>query len=213
MVFKDRIEAGRQLAVLLKPLVEQDAIILGLPRGGVPVAYEIAKQLHKPLDVIIVRKLGVPWQPELAFGAIGEENQIYLNQSIIKEIGIAKEVQVEIESRESEEIKKRQLRFRGDQKPLNIINKCVIIVDDGIATGATVQVAIQVVRQRGAREIFVAAPVAARESVRQLSSQVSKCLILYIPEHFYAVGEWYEDFTTVTDEEVADILRKSRSGN
>lgn len=212
MIFKNRIEAGKQLAELLEPLVENDAVILGLPRGGVPVAYEVAKALKKPLDVIIVRKLGVPWQPELAFGAMGEENEIYLNDSIIQEVGISKEVQAEIEAREREEIKNRQMRFRGERKPLNIMDKCVIIVDDGIATGATIQVAIKVAKKRGAHEVIVAAPVAARESMRQVSSQVSKCLVLDIPDHFYAVGEWYEDFSTVTDEEVANILKMSRDG-
>lgn len=209
MIFKDRTDAGKQLAELIRAEIHEDFVVLGLPRGGVPVAYEVAQTLGKPFDVIIVRKLGVPWQPELAFGAIGEDDQTYLNQSIINELAITKGAQAEIIAREREEIKKRKIKFRSDRKPLDISGKRVIIVDDGIATGATVEAAYKVAKVRGAKEVIVAAPVAARESANHLATVADKCLFLDTPEHFYAVGQWYQDFSTITDEVVAQIMEES----
>lgn len=209
MIFKDRVDAGEQLARLLRPLKQKDPIVLGLPRGGVPVAYQVAHKLNLPLDVIIVRKLGVPSQPELAFGAVGEDGAIFLNEHIIKELAISKDIQLRIESRERQEISKRAERFRRNQKPLDIKGRAVIIVDDGIATGATMQVACLVAKARGASEVIVAAPVAARDSVKKLQSVTDSCIVLSFPENFSAVGQWYEDFTTTTDDDVIRILQKS----
>lgn len=210
MIFRDRIDAGQRLATLLQPIKVKDPIILGLPRGGVPVASQVAQSLHRPLDVLIVRKLGVPWQPELAFGAVGEEGQIYFNQSIVNEIGISQQERDEIVAREGEEVRKRELRFRGDRSSLDIAGKCVIIVDDGIATGATAEVACRIARSRGASEVIMAAPVAARATIEKLSAVADECIVLYTPDEFDAVGQWYEDFHPVTDDEVADIMRRAK---
>lgn len=209
MIFKDRVDAGEQLARLLRPLKHKDPIVLGLPRGGVPVAHQVAQKLNLPMDVIIVRKLGVPSQPELAFGAVGEDGAIFLNEAIIRELAISKQVQAGVETRERQEISKRALRFRGSHKPIDIKNRTVIIVDDGIATGATVQVACRVARARGANEVIVAAPVAARDSIRNLESIADSCMVLDVPENFSAVGQWYEDFSTTTDEDVIKIMQDS----
>lgn len=210
MIFKNRVDAGRQLAKLLIPLKDEKPVVLGLPRGGVPVAFEVAKVLNAPLDVLIIRKLGVPWQPELAFGAIGEGGERYLNPDVLENIHITKEEIEEVESKEFVEIKKRQLHFHGNRKPIDISHKLVIIVDDGIATGATVQVACQVAKTRGAKEVVIATPVASSEAVIRLNLIADKCLVLDIPESFNAVGEWYEDFSQTTDDEVVRILQESR---
>lgn len=209
MIFKDRVDAGKQLTELLRPLKAKNPVVLGLPRGGVPVAYEVAKALKLPIDVIIVRKLGVPSQPELAFGAIGENHTKYVNQDIIAELGVSQQIQMTVEAHESEEIRKRASRFRQNRKPIDIQNRTVIIVDDGIATGATIFVACLVAKGRGAREIIAAAPVATRESLKKLSTIADKCLVLDTPENFFAVGQWYEDFSTTTDEEVVRIMQEA----
>lgn len=210
MIFKNRVSAGKQLAEMLLPLASKDLIVLGLPRGGVPVAYEVAKRLNKPLDVIIVRKLGVPWQPELAFGAVSENDIVYLNESVITDLGISKEDQAQVLAEEKEEVAKRQHRFRGNRAPLDITNRSVVIVDDGIATGATAQAACQVATKQGAKEVLIATPVATKESLRKLSAITSQSFVIDTPDDFFAVGQWYEDFLTVTDEEVQSILEKYR---
>ena len=210
MIFKNRIEAGKQLAEFLTPIKDQDLVILGLPRGGVPVAYEVAKRLKKPLDVLIVRKLGVPWQPELAFGAIGEGEVLYLNDLVINDLAIAKKDQEEVIAEQKSEILKRQIRFRGERGPLDIKEKVVVIVDDGIATGATAMAACKVAATLGASQVIIAAPVATQESVAKLIEVTTANYILETPSDFYAVGQWYEDFSTVTDEEVINILDRYR---
>ena len=210
MIFKNRIEAGKQLAEFLTPIKDQDLVILGLPRGGVPVAYEVAKRLKKPLDVLIVRKLGVPWQPELAFGAIGEGEVLYLNDLVINDLAIAKKDQEEVIAEQKSEILKRQIRFRGERGPLDIKAKLAVIVDDGIATGATAMAACKVAATLGASQVIIAAPVATQESVAKLIEVTTANYILETPSDFYAVGQWYEDFSTVTDEEVINILDRYR---
>ena len=210
MIFKNRTEAGKQLAKSLTPIKDQDLVILGLPRGGVPVAYEVAKRMKKPLDVLIVRKLGVPWQPELAFGAIGEGEVLYLNDSVIKDLAISKKDQEEVIAVQRSEILKRQIRFRGEGGPLDIKEKVAVIVDDGIATGATAMAACEVAARLGASQVIIAAPVATQESIAKLSEVTTANYILETPSDFYAVGQWYEDFSTVTDEEVISILDRYR---
>ena len=210
MIFKNRIEAGKLLATLLENMVSKNPMILGLTRGGVPVANEVARALHRPMDVLIVRKLGVPWHPELAFGAIGEEDELYINHQIVDQLEISKEAINGAISREKEEIRERQLKFRNGRSISDLSGKCVIIVDDGIATGATAEVACRIAKKMGALEVILAAPVGAKESIERLSKVADKCSIFYIPENLSAVGEWYLDFSPTTDEEVAKLMKETK---
>ena len=209
-MFKDRLDGGRQLAQSLSSIGDSPIIVLGLPRGGVPVAQVVAEHLGAPLDLIIVRKLGVPWQPELAFGALGEDGQKFLNFTVINELALSKEVRSEVINREETEIKKRQSLFRGDRKPLDLHDQTVIIVDDGIATGATIHVACDVARARGAKKVIIAAPVAAKAAVRELAAHADSVEVLLQPEEFSSVGQWYEDFTPTLDEDVVRIVNENR---
>lgn len=213
MIFRNRIDAGQRLAGLLRPLKDKSVVVIGLPRGGVPVAYEVAKAFHAPLDVIIVRKLSVPWQPELALGAIGEGRQIVLNPEIVSELGISEEELELIETRELANIEQRALRFRKDGKPLDLKDRTVVIVDDGIATGATAQVACRIAKARGAAEVIIATPTAAREAVRKLSVVADRFFVLDTPDNFHSVGQWYLDFSATTEEDVVRILEESKSGS
>ena len=209
MNFKNRNVAGIALANALVSFKESNPLVFGLPRGGVPVAYEVAKVLKVPVDVIVVRKLGVPWQPELAFGAIGESDVTYLNTNLINELGLDRESQKQVIEREKKNVHERLLKFRGHSQSPDLTSRLAIIVDDGIATGATVKAACKVARKLGATEIVVATPVATRESIQELKQFADQCVALTTPEHFYAVGQWYEDFRSVSDDEVARILRES----
>lgn len=211
MIFRDRIDAGQRLAGLLRPLKVKNVVVIGLPRGGVPVAFEVAKAFQAPLDVIIVRKISVPWQPELALGAIGEGRQIFLNAEIVSELGISEDELELIETRELANIETRAMRFRKDGKHLDLRDRTVIIVDDGIATGATAQVACRIAKARGATEVIMAAPTAAREAVKKLSAVADKCFVLDTPDNFHSVGQWYRDFSATTDEDVIRILEESKS--
>ena len=212
MIFTNRAEAGKRLAGLLLPLRNKTPIILGLPRGGVPVALEVARELHCPLDLIIVRKLGVPWQPELAFGAVGEGGELILNHLIITELGISKVDQERIIGQERKVISERQRQYRGGRAALDLTDRCAVIVDDGIATGATVEVACMEARKRGASEVVVACPVASRQAVEHLSTIADRCSVVHIPKEFDAVGLWYQDFTPVSDEEVVAVMNRGSSG-
>ena len=210
MVFKNRNEAGVALAKALLNFKELNPLVFGLPRGGVPVAAEVAKGLQVPLDVIVVRKLGVPWQPELAFGAIGESDVIYLNKKIIDDLKIDRQSQKQVIDREKITVRERQLKFRGNNLSPDLIDRVSIIVDDGIATGATIKAACKVARKLGAAEIVVATPVATKESIQELKQFADQSIVLTTPEYFYAVGQWYEDFAPVPDEEVQRILQESK---
>lgn len=212
MFFTDRAEAGRRLASLLISIRHKNPIILGLPRGGVPVALAISSELALPMDLIIVRKLGVPWQPELAFGAVGEGGEIILNHQMIEELGISTRDREEIISREMKVIGQRRSLYRGGREPLDLEGRSVVIVDDGIATGATVEVACKEARKRGASEVIVASPVASRQAIDHLATVADSCSILFIPKEFDAVGLWYQNFAAVSDDEVVAAMARGNYG-
>ncbi|MDV3222414.1 phosphoribosyltransferase family protein [Intrasporangium sp.] len=211
-VFANRVDAGVQLATRLESFRGQDAVVLGLPRGGVPVAAEVATALDLPLDVIVVRKLGVPFQPELAMGAIGEDGVRFLNRDLIDRARIT-EAEIEaVERRERATLDERVSRFRRGQARLDLHGKVALVVDDGIATGATARVACRVARHLGAERVVLAVPVAAAESVRELSAgdEVDEVVSVSAPPDFYAVGAHYRDFTPTTDDEVGVLLEAAR---
>lgn len=209
MIFYDRIDAGRELAARLNYLRGQDLVVLGLPRGGVPVAFEVAKELKAPLDIIVVRKLGVPFQPELAMGAVGEGGILVTNQEIVHVTKIGKNEFAMAEAREREEVQRRAKKFRGNRPALSLSGRIALVVDDGIATGSTAQAACKVARALGAIKVILAVPVGSAEAVELLKKDADEVICLYIPRKFFAVGEWYQNFSATTDGEVFDILRSS----
>jgi putative phosphoribosyl transferase len=208
-LFRDRRDAGRRLAERLGHLRGEHPIVLGLPRGGVPVAAEVARALGAPLDVIVVRKLGVPHQPELGMGAIGEEGARALNDDVIRLTGVKPDEIDAVERREREEIERRARRFRGDGEALDIEGRTVIIVDDGIATGGTVRAALQVARARGAGRVVLAVPVAPPDSLHALAPDADEVVCLETPTAFFAVGQWYRDFAQTPDEDVVSLLAEA----
>ena len=208
--FSDRFVAGKVLAKKLQGyLKEPDTIVLALPRGGVPVAYEIAKRLSLPLDVFIVRKLGVPGQEELAMGAIASGGKVIFNKEIKTNLQLSEEVINEVIQKETLELKRREAIYRHNKPSLQLKNKKIILVDDGIATGASVRVAINVLRQAAPHEIIIAVPVIAMDTYKELVTKAHHFIALLKPIHFYAVGLWYDDFNPIRDEEVARLLDDS----
>jgi putative phosphoribosyl transferase len=204
--FTNRLDAGRQLTKQLKAYINQpDLIILGLPRGGVPIAYEVAKALHAPLDVLIIRKLGVPNQKEFAMGAISGHTH-YLNQDLINTLNISPDAIQKIIHLEQAELQRREALYRANLPPLDVSNKTIILVDDGIATGATVHAAIQTLRIQKPKQIILAVPVAAASSCSALKPLVDNLICLQKPTDLQAVGQWYEDFSETTDTEVLNLL-------
>ena len=208
--FTDRRQAGRLLADLVAQEVEgEDVIVLALPRGGVPVGYEVATKLGVDLDVLLVRKLGVPWQPELAFGAIATGDVVVLNEDHLRALGIGSEVVRDIVDRERIELERRERLYRDERGPLDLDGKTVVVVDDGIATGSTVRAALESLAQRGAARRVVACPVAAAETIRGLQDEADAVLCLRTPVYFAAVGAWYVDFQPVSDSEVRQLLEQA----
>ncbi len=207
MFFEDRTEAGRMLAERLEMLRDEDVVVLGLPRGGVPVAYEVAQRLDAPLDVIVVRKLGVPYQPELAFGAIGEDGARIINTRVVADLTSADIAQVE--RHERGELERRVARFRGDHPRVPLAGRTAVIVDDGAATGATARAACQVARAQGAARIVLALPVASPDAMGLLERDADEVICLQQPQMFFAVGEWYRNFGQTTDTEVVELLRRA----
>jgi putative phosphoribosyl transferase len=205
-IFQNRQDAGMQLSKQLKSYKNQsNLIILALPRGGVPVAYEIAKALQAPLDVLIIRKLGVPGQKEFAMGAISKTTQ-YLNQALIQKLNISKdEIQATIQS-EIQELTRRESLYRANLPPIDVSNKTVILVDDGIATGSTVQAAINTLKNQNPKAIILAIPVAAKQTADTLALQVDSLVCLEKPTDLAAVGQWYIDFSETSDTEVLNLL-------
>ena len=211
MPFSNRTEAGRELAKALAFYKEQHPVILALPRGGAPVAAEIAAALEAPLDLVLVRKIGVPFQPELAMGAIGEGGVRVENADVLRSTGLDEADLAAAEVRERPEVERRASRYRHGEPRLPLDGRCALIVDDGIATGSTVRAACQVARRLGAARLVVAVPVASRLATEELRDVCDELISLAVPDPFFAVGEWYRDFSQTTDQEVADALRPQRS--
>jgi putative phosphoribosyl transferase len=211
VVFRDRMDAGRRLAKQLQRqhLGNSDVVVLGLPRGGVPVAFEVAQTLDAPLDVIVVRKLGVPFQPELAMGAIGEGGVRILDREILQLARVSETELTAVERRERAELERRARRYRGNRPPAELRARTAVIVDDGIATGSTVRAACQVARAQGAAHVVIAVPVASRSSLNELADICDQVVCLETPEPFYAVGEWYRDFSPTSDDEVIVLLQRA----
>ena len=209
----DRHSAGRQLADVLEPLIgSQDTVILALPRGGVPVAHEVAHRLGAPLDVLLVRKLGVPWQPELAFGAIATGNVVVFNEDHMTALGIGEDAVHDTIERERHELERRESLYRNDSQPIDLTGNTVVVVDDGIATGSTVRAALESLEARGVERKIVACPVAAEETVRALREEADEVICLRTPVAFTAVGMWYKDFAPVSDHEVRQLLEARTKG-
>lgn len=208
-MFHNRTDAGHRLAQRLTWLHDADVVVLGLPRGGVVVAVEVARALSAPLDVIVVRKLGVPAQPEVAMGAVGEEGVRVLNPSVLAAAGITDEALAKVERAERDELERRVQRYRGGRDAEPLAERTVVIVDDGIATGATARAACEIARARGASRVVLAVPVAAATTVAELTGIADEVVAVETPEHFMAVGERYEDFRQTSDEEVVALLEGS----
>jgi predicted phosphoribosyltransferase len=205
--FADRHGAGRRLATALGRYAGRaDVVVLGLPRGGVPVAYEVARALGAPLDVFLVRKLGVPGHEELAMGAIASGGVMVLNDDVVAATGIDSEEIATVAARELETLRHQETKYRGERPPVDLHDRAVIVVDDGLATGATMRAAVSALRGRGVRSIAVAVPTAPRETCEALRRLVDEVVCATTPDPFMAVGLWYRDFTPVSDDEVRALL-------
>jgi putative phosphoribosyl transferase len=208
--FRDRIDAGRALAARLDAYAHRsDVLVLALPRGGVPVAFEIAKALPAPLDVFLVRKLGVPGREELAMGAIATGGVRVLNQEIVRGLNIPDGLIARVSQEEELELNRRERAYRGDRPPLEVAGRAVIAVDDGLATGSSMRAATIALRKLEPARIVVAVPVAAPETCSQLQTEVDEIVCARTPDPLYAVGLWYEDFDQTTDDEVRDLLERA----
>jgi putative phosphoribosyl transferase len=211
MVFIDRIDAGRQLAGRLRHLRGQPVVVLGLPRGGVPVAAQVAAALGAPLDVIIVRKLGVPFQPELAMGAVGEDGVLVTSPEVIRSAGITPSDLATVHGREQAEVEARAARYRAGRPRLDLTGKVAVIVDDGIATGATASAACEIARAHGAARVVLAAPVAPERWEDRIGARADEYVCVDTPPHFFAIGQFYANFTQTTDAEVTRLLEGARA--
>lgn len=211
MIYSDRSEAGKVLASkLLKYKHRPDVLVLALPRGGVPVAYEVATALDVPLDIFLVRKLGVPGHEELAMGAIATGGVRVLNEDTLSYIDIADSVIDSITARELKELRRRELAYRGNRPEPDVRGRTVIVVDDGLATGSTIRAAAQALRQQGPKKIVVAVPVAALHTCDEYCIGVDEIVCAVTPEPFLGVGRWYDDFSQTSDDEVHDLLARAR---
>jgi predicted phosphoribosyltransferase len=212
MIFKDRTEAGLALARLMKDSDKWDgAIVLGIPRGGVPVAFEVARELNLPLDIFMVRKLGVPGYEELAMGAVASGGTVVVNESVVQEFDISPETLEAAAQRELKEIDRRERIYREDRAPARIDGRTTILIDDGLATGASMFAAVRALRPR-ARQVVVAVPVAAEKTCSELSREVNQVICANTPRSFVAVGMFYRNFEPTSDEDVRTLLANSRSG-
>lgn len=208
--FRDRRHAGQVLAERLAHYAgRDDVLVLGLPRGGVPVADEVARKLGAPLDVFVVRKLGVPGHEELAMGAIASGGVRVLNDYVVGELGIDEATISRVAAVESAELERRERSYRGDRGPVDLRGRTVLLVDDGLATGSTMRAAAQAARRAGAKEVVVAVPVAAERTCEAFRREVDDVVCAYTPEPFFAVGQWYDDFSPTSDDEVRQVLERS----
>jgi putative phosphoribosyl transferase len=211
-IFQDRTEAGRELAEqLLDYAGRDDVIVLGLPRGGVPVAFEVAQRLRVPLDVFVVRKLGLPGHEELAMGAIASGGVRVVNEDVLSVIPDAQAIVEMVTAIEREELERRERIYRADRPPPDLKGRTVILVDDGLATGATMRAAVAALHQQGAAKIVVAVPVGAPSTCRDLGNTADDVICLRSPGAFIGVGQYYSDFSQTTDEEVRDLLAQASS--
>lgn len=211
ITFRDRYDAGRRLADLLVQYQnDKSTIILALPRGGVPVAYEVAKKLHLPLDIFVVRKLGVPFQEELAMGAIASGDVVFFNEDVITNAGVSEDDIQRVIAKEKAELQRREKKYREGRAPLDITGKKVILIDDGIATGASIHSAIIALKKLSAQKIIIAVPVASESSLSELEPLVDDVACVYPASMLYAIGQFYSDFSQTEDEEVNYLLGKLR---
>jgi len=212
LIFRDRAEAGRRLADKLRQYAKRpDVLVLALPRGGVPVAYEVARALAVPLDVFLVRKLGFPGQEELAMGAIASGGARVLNESLLRRLHVPPEAVDAVAAKELRELERREEAYRGTHPSPSVRGKTVILVDDGLATGASMHAAVAALRSQDPARIVVAVPVGAPSSCEDLGAAVNEVVCAEMPEPFVAVGQWYDDFSQTTDDEVRELLRRARA--
>jgi predicted phosphoribosyltransferase len=208
--FRDRTEAGLMLAERLRDYANRDdVVVLALPRGGVPVGYEVARALNAPLDVFVVRKLGLPGQEELAMGAIASGGARVLNWELIRALGIPNQVVEQVTQEEQRELERREREYRDGRPQVEVRGRTVILVDDGLATGSSMRVAVLALKQKEPAQVVVAVPVAPRESCAEMESVADHVVCAVTPEPFLGVGQWYADFSQTTDEEVRDLLRRA----
>jgi predicted phosphoribosyltransferase len=211
VIFRDRPDAGQQLAArLAKYAHHPDILVLALPRGGVPVAYEVAKQLDVPLDVFLVRKLGVPGYEELAMGAIASGGVRVINNDVVRQLAIPGEVIDAVAAEERRELERRERAYRNGRPPPDVQGRTVILIDDGLATGSTMRAAAAALRKLGPARIVVAVPVSASETCDEFREEVDEVVCAAMPEPFRGVGLWYKDFSQTTDEEVRELLERAR---
>jgi len=206
-MFADRRDAGRQLAAALRSYAGRgDVLVLALPRGGVPVGYEVAHALGAPLDIFIVRKLGVPFQPELAMGAVASGGVRVVNSDVVSQLGISSQVIEQVAAEEEKEIARREQHYRAGQPAPPAAGRIVILIDDGLATGSTMRAAARALRLQQPARLVVAVPVATAQTCEDLRNEADEVICLATPEPFYAVGQWYHDFGQTSDEEVRELL-------
>jgi putative phosphoribosyl transferase len=211
VIFRDRTEAGQHLAARLAKYANRpDVMVLALPRGGVPVAYEVAKQIGAPLDVFLVRKLGVPGYEELAMGAIASGGVRVINEDVVRQLDIPGEVIDAVAVEEQRELERRQHAYRGDRQPPDVKGRVVILIDDGLATGSTMRAAAAALRKQEPARIVVAVPVSSPETCNEFRSEVDEIVCVVTPEPFRGVGMWYKNFSQTTDEEVRELLERAR---
>jgi predicted phosphoribosyltransferase len=212
-LFRDRRDAGRHLALLLMAYANRpDLLVLALPRGGVPVAFEVARALHAPLDLFLVRKLGVPGHEELAMGAIASGGVRVLNDEVIRMSGVTPDAIDLVTRVEQQELARREAAYRGTRPPPDVRGRIVVLIDDGLATGSTMRAAVKAIRQQGPARVIVAAPTAAAETCEELRAEVDEIICARTPEPFFGVGLWYEDFSQTSDEEVRQLLAEAQQG-
>ncbi|MDW8063883.1 MAG: phosphoribosyltransferase [Candidatus Caldarchaeum sp.] len=209
MLFADRVDAGRKLAKYLKRFYQGSCVVMAVPRGGVVVGYEVAKELKCPLDIVITRKVGAPGQPELAVGAVSEDGTVFVDEEIAAVVGVSRSYVEEKADAEKKEIERRARVYRGGRPMLPLKGRRVVLVDDGLATGLTMKAAVHMARNQGAGKVIVAVPVAPPETVEKLKKIADDVVVLETPSEFFAIGQFYEKFDQLSDQDVLDVLAKA----